>query len=84
MDSRTISRLIIIIIIIIIIIGVIFNNFKWRAHHRRPALAFVVTENINEAVAALEWLLGPIPPIQVPRNFVTEIYRNTNEFSIYN
>jgi hypothetical protein len=69
--------------IYVFIIYVPFGRFNRRARHHTPALAVFVTDSINEAVVALEQLPGPIPHIEHPTSFTTEIYGTSDEFSIY-
>jgi hypothetical protein len=58
-------------------------GIQWRARHFTPALAVAVTDNVNEAVVALEQLPGPIPPIDLSTSLTTEICGIFDSFSIY-
>jgi hypothetical protein len=71
------------VVISIYIIDVAFSRFHWRARHHTPALAVAVTDSMNEAVVALEQLPGPVPPVEPPTSFSTEICGIHDEFSIY-
>jgi len=44
---------------------------------------YYVTDIINEVVVALEQLPGPIPPLDPPTSFTTEICRIFHNLSIY-
>jgi hypothetical protein len=61
----------------------LFIRHKWRARHHTPTLAVAVTDNINEAVVALEQLPGPIPPIDLPTSLTIEMCGIFDKFYIY-
>jgi len=65
------------------ILDALFNRLKWRARHHTPALTVAVTDNISEAVVALEQLLGPIPPIDLPASLTTKICGIFDNFGTY-
>jgi hypothetical protein len=69
--------------ITILITNILFNRLKWRARHHTPALAVAVTDNINEAVIALEQLPGPISSTDLPTSLTTGMCGIFDNFSIY-
>ena len=69
--------------ITILINDILCERLKWRARHHTPALGGAVTNSINEAVAALEQLPGPIPPLDPPTRLTTEICGIFDNFYIF-
>jgi hypothetical protein len=55
------------------IIEIAFAIVEWRGRHHTHALDVSVTDNMNEAVVTLEQLLGPIPSVEPPTSFPTEV-----------
>jgi hypothetical protein len=66
------------------IIDVLFNDFKWRAHHHTPALDVDATNNMNENLLALGRLPGPLPPVDFSTNLTIVHNGILDEFFIYN
>jgi len=66
-----------------LIIDVLCGKIKWRGRHHTPALVVAVTDSVNEVVATLEQLPGPIPPLDPPTSLTTEICGFFDNFSIY-
>jgi len=48
-----------------------------------PALVVTVTDNINEALVALEQRSGPLLPFEFPTSLTTKLCENFDELSIY-
>ena len=62
---------------------VLFKKYKCRARHNTPALAVVVTDNINETLVALEQIPETLPLVEFSTSLVIELIGIFDEFSIY-